>query len=271
MEAQQTGLKRNTIEKFYTKSEVTKRLSDIYKSIIKIDKDDLIIEPSAGTGNWCSQFMDYNLLSYDIEPAGPNIIQQNFLNLNLTLGFHLPIHFIGNPPFGRQATLAKRFIKNICKYEKTKAIGFILPKSFKKDSFKKTFPLKYHLIYQEDLEENSFIVNNEDYTVPCVFQIWKHENHNRNLPVIHEANGYHFVKKEEEPDYSLRRVGVYAGKIDSEIDSKSIQSHYFIKLDKDIDNFIEKYNLSVKFEHNNTVGAKSISKQEFIKEINKIV
>ena len=40
---------------------------------------------------------------------------------------------------------------------------------------------------------------------------------------------------------------------------------------KDIDNFIEKYNLSVKFEHNNTVGAKSISKQEFIKEINKIV
>ena len=166
--------------------------------------------------------------------------------------------------------ISKSFYDDLTSILKLKKVSFFQLR-LKKDSFKKTFPLKYHLIYQEDLEENSFLVNNEDYTVPCVFQIWKHENHNRNLPVKHEANGYHFVKKEEEPDYSLRRVGVYAGKIDSEIDSKSIQSHYFIKLDKDIDNFIEKYNLSVKFEHNNTVGAKSISKQEFIKEINKIV
>lgn len=271
MKEQRTGLKRNTVEKFYTKVEVTKRLSDIYKSVIKIEKDDLIIEPSAGSGNWSSQLTDYNILSYDIEPAGPNIIQQNFLNLDLTAKFNSNIHFIGNPPFGRQATLAKKFIKKICKYEKTKAIGFILPKSFKKDSFKKTFSLKYHLVYQEDLEENSFIVNNKDYSVPCVFQIWKYENYNRILPVKHKANGYHFVKKDEEPDFSLRRVGVYAGKIDKEIESKSIQSHYFIKLDKVIDNFIEKYNLSVKFQHNNTVGAKSISKQEFIKEINKFV
>ena len=29
--------------------------------------------------------------------------------------------------------------------------------------------------------------------------------------------------KEEEPDFSLRRVGVYAGKIDSEIDSKAFK------------------------------------------------
>jgi len=271
MEIKKTGLKRDLSDKFYTKPEVTKRLCSIFEQQINIKEGDLIIEPSAGTGNWCLHLHKYNLISYDIDPQGPNILQQNFLNLNLTGCFHLPLHFIGNPPFGRQASIAKKFIKNICNCDKTKSIAFILPKSFKKDSFQKVFPLHFHLIYQEDIEDKAFIVNGEDYTVPCIFQIWKREDHNRIINPIIEPINYRFVKKDEEPDFSLRRVGVYAGKIDSEIDSKSIQSHYFIKLDKHINNFIEKYDSSVKFEHNNTVGAKSISKQEFIKEINKIV
>jgi len=271
MDVQKTGLKRNLLEQFYTKSEVAKRLCSVFEQKINIDEHDLIIEPAAGTGNWCSHLHKYNLLSYDIEPQGPNILQQDFLDLNLTKCFHIPLHFVGNPPFGRQASLAKKFIKSICSYPKTKTIAFILPKSFKKDSFQKVFPLSFHLIHQEEVEDNAFIVNGEDYTVPCIFQIWKREKHNRIINPIIEPIYYHFVKKDEEPDFSLRRVGVYAGKIDCEIDSKSIQSHYFIKLDKKIDNFIEKYNSSVKFEHNNTVGAKSISKQEFIKEINKII
>ena len=271
MNIQKTGLKRNLLEKFYTKSEVAKRLCSIFEEKIDISNNDVIIEPAAGTGNWCLYLHNYNLISYDIEPQGPKIIEQDFLQLNLTECFNIPIHFVGNPPFGRQSSLAKKFIKNICKYQKTKSIAFILPKSFKKDSFQKVFPLDFHLIYQEDIEDAAFIVNGEDYTVPCIFQIWKREKHNRVINPIIEPIHYHFVKKEEEPDFSLRRVGVYAGKIDSEIDSKSAQSHYFIKLDKKIDKFIEKYNSSVKFKHNNTVGAKSISKQEFIKEINKIV
>jgi len=270
MKTQTTGLKRNNIEKFYTKPGIAKRFSNIYQKLVKIEKDELIIEPAAGTGVWSNQFSDYKLLSYDIAPAGENILCQNFLELDLTAGFHIPLHFIGNPPFGRQATLAKQFIKKICNYPKTKAIGFILPKSFKKDSFKKTFNTNYHLIYQEDIEDNAFLVNGEDYTVPCVFQIWKKETYKRTAPIIYNTKGYQFVKKEENPNYSLRRVGVYAGKIDKNIESKSAQSHYFIKLNKPINNFIEKYNSSVKFEHNNTVAAKSISKQEFIKEINNL-
>ena len=51
--------------------------------------------------------------------------------------FQSNLHFIGNPPFGRQSSLAKKFIKHICSCDKTKTIAFILPKSFKKDSLKK--------------------------------------------------------------------------------------------------------------------------------------
>ena len=84
-----------------------------------------------------------------------------------------------------------------------------------------------------------------------------------------KPKGFIFVKQEENPDYSLCRVGVNAGQISKDILDKSTQSHYFIKLKQNSDLFIIKYQ-QIYWEHNNTVGPKSISKQEFIREINKI-
>ena len=80
---------------------------------------------------------------------------------------------------------------------------------------------------------------------------------------------YTFVKKDANPDISIRRVGVYAGKISKDIENKSPQSHYFIQLKNgiDVDTFISKY-ASITFEEDNTVGPKSISKQELICQLN---
>jgi hypothetical protein len=70
-----------------------------------------------------------------------------------------------------------------------------------------------------------------------------------------------FVKKNENPDYSFRRVGFYAGKIYDEIDEKSEQSHYFIKSSLIIKNYLNDFT----WEHNNTAGPRSIGKSEIIK------
>ena len=150
-------------------------------------------------------------------------------------------------------------------------IAFILPKSFKKESMQSQFPLFFHKVFEKDIPDKSFIVDNKSYDVPCVFQIWKKEEVGRKKPVKYIPINYKFVKKEENPDLSLRRVGVYAGKISKDI-YKSAQSHYFIKLNDsiNIDDFIDKYE-KIEFETNNTVGPKSISKNEFIKEINTII
>ena len=75
------------------------------------------------------------------------------------------------------------------------------------------------------------------------------------------------MKKNDNPDISFRRVGVYAGKIDTEIESKSAQSHYFIKFDKEIDEIINELK-SIEFKTDNTVGPRSISKREVITEFN---
>jgi hypothetical protein len=113
-------------------------------------------------------------------------------------------------------------------------------------------------------------ISGKTHNVPCVFQIWKKQENNRTIIPYPLSRFVDFVKKDENPDLSIRRVGVYAGKIDTDVD-KSIQSHYFIKMKNNIDPslFSIKYK-SIEFEHDNTAGPKSISKKELIIALNKL-
>ncbi len=138
---------------------------------------------------------------------------------------------------------------------------------------KKYFSNNFHLIHEEDLPNNAFIVNNKDCDVPCVFQIWEYKDEPRNEVKKIIPINFKFVNKDEQiADISFRRVGVNAGNISKDISDKSFQSHYFIKFtnNKTIDENIEKLK-DIKFDFNNTVGPKSISKQELIKEFNKFI
>jgi len=270
---QKEGLNRNTIDKFYTKKEIVKLCITSIKEYININiNNDLIIEPSAGNGTFINKIklLCNNYKFYDILPEHDEIIKKDYLKLNYSKFDYRKIHIIGNPPFGRQSTLAKQFIKKSCDFCNT--ISFILPKSFKKDSFKKTFPLNFHLIYEIDLPEKSFLINNIEKDVPCIFQIWKKKKYNRDIPLILEPINFKFVLKNQNPNISFRRVGVNAGLISTNIENKSDQSHYFIKF---INNKSINYNLNklnnLEFTFDNTVGPKSISKQELIKEFNKLL
>lgn len=303
--SQTKGLKRDTIDKFYTKPNIVNKCIENIKHYIEFHVDDIIIEPSAGNGSFIPSIKTLgvnNYKFYDIKPEHPDIINANFLELSLEdIQNKIPkiqnIHIMGNPPFGRQSSLAIQFIKHSAKF--ANSISFILPKSFKKDSLRKSFPLNFHLKYECDLPNNAFLVNGEEYDVPCIFQIWIKEDSIRNLEEKIESIGYKFVKHTESPHLSVRRVGVYAGKVDRDL-NKSIQSHYFIKINNEkilqniqpnnisnnisdnvsdnvsdnllnsiLDKFIEKLN-KIEFSEINTVGPRSISRQEFIKKYNKI-
>tara|TARA_B100000508_G_C11442686_1_gene269648 strand:+ start:66 stop:887 length:822 start_codon:yes stop_codon:yes gene_type:complete len=269
-----TGLKRKTTDKFYTSEAIVNNCIDFIKQYITIHKHDLCIEPSAGNGSFIngikSLFKNYNF--YDLEPENNEIIKQDYLDFDYTKIDKKPnsqVHVLGNPPFGRQSSLAIKFIKKSAEY--SNSISFILPKSFKKDSLKKHFPLNFHLIYEYDLPKNSFIVDEKEYDVPCVFQIWVKKDTDRKVSMKLIPNKYKFVKKEENHDISFRRVGVNAGDIDRETENKSIQSHYFIKFDIELtDELFDTLNTINYDSKNNTCGPKSISKQELIKEFNKL-
>ena len=270
---QTTGLKRKTIDKFYTSPIIVKECINLIKQNINIYDDDLCIEPSAGNGSFIngikSLFKTYKF--YDLEPENDEIIKQDYLEYEYTVTKpNSKVHIIGNPPFGRQSSLAIKFIKKSSEY--CDSISFILPKSFKKDSLKKHFPLNFHLISEYDLPKNSFMVDKKEYDVPCVFQIWIKKDTDRTIPKKLIPNKYNFVKKNDKHDISFRRVGINAGDIDKETEKKSIQSHYFIKLDIELTD--ELFNKLTNIDYNcknNTCGPKSISKQELMKEFNKLI
>jgi predicted RNA methylase len=271
---QKKGLNRNTIDKYYTKDTVVESCLNFVKQTIQIDIDDLIIEPSAGNGAFISgiKSLSNNFIFYDLEPDNNEIIKQDYLlyDYNTIKDKFSKIHVIGNPPFGRQSSMAIKFIKKSCEFCDT--ISFILPKSFKKDSLKKSFSLNFHLIFEIDLPDKSFLVDKIEYNVPCIFQIWEKKDVNRIVNEKLEPLNFMFVEKTENPNISFRRVGVNAGTIDKNIDKKSIQSHYFIKFtnDKSITDNINKLS-SINYDFNNTVGPKSISKQELIFKFNPLL
>lgn len=263
---QETGVKRNIIDKFYTKKEIVKLCFEKIVENLSISKDDTVIEPSAGNGSFIEKIKEMcdNPLFYDLKPEHKDIKEQDYLKLDYRQLQGKKFHVIGNPPFGRQSSLAIKFIKVSCKF--CDSISFILPKSFKKDSMKKHFDSVFHNILELDLPINSFIIKGKEYNVPCVFQIWVKKDFDRPIKEKIKPKGYIFVKKEESPDISIRRVGVYTGRIDREIESKSIQSHYFIKFNYKIEDYMIR---DLKLESADyTVGPKSISKAEIIKELN---
>lgn len=278
---QTKGLKRNTIDKFYTSASVVDMCLHIVKSKVNPNKEeDLIIEPSAGNGSFIAGIKELttNCVFYDVEPDHEEVIEQDYLlydYIDIQSRFR-KIHVIGNPPFGRQSSLAIKFIKKSCEFCDT--ISFILPKSFKKDSLKKAFPLHFHLIHDgehptEVIPDNAFLVDGVEYSVPCIFQIWEKKTTNRSVSKKLDPINFIFVAKNEDPDISFRRVGVNAGTIDTNVHEKSIQSHYFIKFTngKSVNDNIEKLASSITYEFNNTVGPKSISKQELIFKFNPLL
>ena len=257
------------LDQFYTIEEVVNLCITWYCQKVHIDKNlDLIIEPSAGNGSFFSQINSLcdNRLYLDLDPKHFKILKNDFLNFEIkNQNFYENIHIIGNPPFKKVGL----FVAKACKIGNF--IGFVLPRSFKKDSLKKKFPLNFHCIFSKELPKNSFKFEGKLIDIPTIFQVWEKKNYDRNQTKKLESKHFFFVKKEENPCLSFQRVGSKSGMISFNLD-KSISSHYFLQLKKGISlkTFVEKYNSEINFLHDNTVGPKSISKQELIYETNKL-
>ena len=270
---QRKGLTRNTIDKYYTSSEIVTHCIQEIENHLDINKSqDLCIEPSAGNGAFITSLKDAfeNTRFFDIEPEHPDVEKQDYLELALDISDFRKVHVIGNPPFGRQSSMIKKFIDKTCEY--ADSASFILPRSFKKVSMQKYFPPNFHLIYEWDIPKNGFLVDEKPHDVPCVFQIWEYREEPRIVQEKQKPKGYSFVKQNENPDISFRRVGGRAGEVSYETQSKSDQSHYFIKFDYEISEKTFEALKKIHYEaRDNTVGPRSISKQELIKEFNMIL
>ena len=83
---QTRGLKRNLLDKYYTKPSTVEQCINLIQEHINILPNDLIIEPSAGNGAFIENIkaLSHNYKFYDLEPEHPEIFQQDFLTLDIT-------------------------------------------------------------------------------------------------------------------------------------------------------------------------------------------
>jgi hypothetical protein len=250
--SQDTGLHRSCKDQFYTRNDVAALCVDVLRKYVTTDVP--WIEPSAGTGVFLR--LVPHSIGYDIDPKDAAIQKIDFLQTEPPKGCVI----FGNPPFGRQASLAKQFIRHAAKFAIW--IGFILPRSFVKPSMQSAFPPNFHLLESIDLPKDSFIVNGNPYDVPCVFQVWKLESIPRSISATIAPNGFRFVKKTDSYSFAFRRVGINAGKCCRPSDTLSAQSHYFLQIDDEtkIDHIVNASNLHTF--PTNTTGPRSLSKHE---------
>ena len=270
---QDTGKYRTNLnDQFYTKDGKAKhcvdRILEQYPDCASASW--LWIEPSAGKGAFLKALPPtISRIGLDLDPKGPSILQGDYLTWTPPSAEKYLI--FGNPPFGRQSSMAKTFIKRAATY--ADIIAFILPRSFKKPSMNRAFPLNFHLDYSIDLDANSFEVNGEDYAVPCVFQIWKKQSVNRLLekPASEIPVGFHYKKASESYDLVIRRVGGKAGTAYLPPGDFNPQCHYYISLANphcvvDLQTKINRHVFP-----NNTTGPRSLSKSEITRVVNAIL
>ena len=270
---QDTGkFRENTKDQFYTNPLIAGKYVSVLREFVK-GKEAIWVEPSAGSGSFIKHLEKEEWIGVDIDPKFEGVIQADFLKWEFPVEKYKDRYNVlfGNPPFGRQSSIAKSFIKKGQTFADT--IGFILPLSFTKPSMYGVFNKYFHLVYNEVLPENSFILNDKPYDVKCVFQVWTKKDTERPKVIEEKPSYYSYTKTQEECDFIVRRVGVYAGKTHTNGDDIfKTQSHYFIKLDEDskhlLPSILEKVNPNLF--PTNTTGPRSISKPELNHILNKL-
>ena len=185
------------------------------------------LEPSAGDGAFLDS-MPAGSLGLDLAPGRADITKGDFLSWSPPASTSWIV--VGNPPFGKNSSLAIRFFNRAAGF--AELIGFIVPRTFEKVSVHNRLDAHFALLHEQVLPLESFVFEGEDVAIPCVFQVWGRlpnatKRTKKILPVAHP----HFTRVTDptKADFAFQRVGVAAGRVKSmNATALAGPSHHFI-------------------------------------------
>jgi hypothetical protein len=215
-----------SLDQFFTRPDIAALCVATLDQHLQAPSDDwLWIEPSAGGGVFYD-LMRYPKIGLDILPQRADIMKTDFLRWHPGI-VQRKIAVLGNPPFGKNASLARRFFDHAASF--ADVVAFIVPRTFEKPLFINRLDRRMHLVHTQLLEECAFEFEGEPYAVPTVFQIWEKRVALRPLAEsVRTHRDFDFVAGPC-ADFAFQRVGARAGLVSVEGLSKSPQSHYFLK------------------------------------------
>ncbi|SVC38159.1 uncharacterized protein METZ01_LOCUS291013, partial [marine metagenome] len=169
------------LDKFYTRLDIAKTFVDRINDLCPLNEYDMVIEPSAGSGN-ILQYLPDHAIGMDIKPTDLVRLGQKQILLQDFFKYESPYHpltnpikiaVVGNPPFGTgyMNPLAKGFFNHASIFAHT--IAFIVPAKYH-SSWKvhKQLNSDFGLYFSELLPKDSFVKNGKPHDVNCCMQIW---------------------------------------------------------------------------------------------------
>jgi len=178
--------KMKDLDKFYTHPDIAKMFVDKINEVTDLSLYDMVIEPSAGSGN-ILQYLPEDTVAFDLAPEAEGIIQQDYLEYESPyhpLTNPINVAVVGNPPFGTgyMNPLAKAFFNHSSSF--ANMIAFIVPAKYQ-SSWKvhKQLDNRFGLYFSEILPKNSFVKDGKPYDVNCCMQIWSNKSLGKDLRI----------------------------------------------------------------------------------------
>ena len=218
-----------SLDPFYTNSEIAAKYA-AHMMRRWNETDVLFIEPSAGNGAFVEPLVqaEKKVFAIDIKPMNRLIIKGDYLKTSSIGNDDKVKVVIGNPPFGKNASLAVQFFNHAA--IDASEIGFIVPRTFRKISVQNRLNPYFHLTYDKSVPDNSFVLDDEPYDVPCAWQIWTRRKTKRRRPTPPAVDHLIGYTTPFDADFAMRRVGFYAGRVIlKNLNSLSQTTHYFMR------------------------------------------
>lgn len=221
----------DNLYQFYTKPTVAKDCFELLADRVNIGKY-AFVEPSAGDGAFYKLMPNNRRHGIDLEPKCDGVVKQDFFNYKY-VGTPRVI-MLGNPPFGKNSSLAVKFFNHSASMPEVDVIAFIVPKTFRKASLQNKLSMHFRLDKDVDLDDNSFMRDGKPYNVPSCFQVWKRTTNPRTPYKVDLNNPWFTFAKKKDAELAIRRVGGKTGSCTDNIETCKSHSFHFIKLINEI-------------------------------------
>ena len=220
------------LDQFYTHPDLARQYADRVVAAYGAAMD-WFVEPAAGNGAFVTPLIQAGkpVIALDLIPQAEDIRQADFLRDDLWPATG-KIAVVGNPPFGKNSSLAVKFFNRAA--ERADLIAFILPRTFRKHSIHRRLNPYFALKVDEDVPDFAFVKAGKPHDVPCAWQVWEYQMQRR--PAVATPEVSHIIRYVADPregDFALRRVGFYAGQVKAppewDLQALSPNTHYFLQ------------------------------------------
>ena len=263
------------LDKFYTIDSVVDTCISTITKQYDWNSWGMVIEPSAGNGSFFHKIpvSNDNKIGLDIQPEHVDIIEKNFFDYDAEKNGKILV--IGNPPFGRNCSIAVKFFNHASNWCDT--IAFIIPRTFRRESIQNRLNLNFHLVLDEEIPTKPCSFT-PPMMVKCCFQIWEKRDYKREIIKLETSHddwdfltlGPNDDKNQPTPpsntNFVIRAYGGNCGEIKTDnFANLRPKSWHWIKCNKNKDELIVNFSKLDYSNCLNTARQNSLGRGELVK------